>query len=50
MDASGINLTNPELNLLMDRYRVPGTSGAIDYQRFCDQSNKVGIDPGETTT
>lgn len=27
--------------MLLDRYRVPGGGGAIDYQRFCDQCNKV---------
>lgn len=41
MDASGIGLSREELGLVINRYRVPGGGGAIDYQRFCDQSNKV---------
>lgn len=41
MDASGIGLNREELDMLVNRYRVPGGGGAIDYQRFCDQSNKV---------
>lgn len=41
IDASGIGLTKEELGLVINRYRVPGGGGAIDYQRFCDQSNKV---------
>lgn len=41
MNASGIDLTKEELGLLINRYRVPAGNGAIDYQKFCDQSNKV---------
>lgn len=41
MDVSGIGLTRAELGLLANRYRVPGGGGFIDYQKFCDQSNKV---------
>ncbi|CAM9953786.1 unnamed protein product [Pylaiella littoralis] len=41
MDASGIGLTQEELGLLINRYTVPAGNGAIDYQIFCDQMNKV---------
>ncbi|CAM9198963.1 unnamed protein product [Ectocarpus sp. 8 AP-2014] len=41
MNASGIGLTQEELGLLINRYRLPAGSGLIDYQKFCDQSNKV---------
>lgn len=41
MDVSGIGLTKEELGLLIQRYRAPGDGGLIDYQKFCDQSNKV---------
>lgn len=41
MNASGIGLTDEELGLLINRYRVPAGNGAIDYQKFCDQTNKV---------
>ncbi|CAN0524630.1 unnamed protein product, partial [Scytosiphon promiscuus] len=40
MDVSGIGLTKEELGLLINRYRTPGGGGLIDYQKFCDQSNK----------
>lgn len=41
MNASGIGLTQEELGLLINRYAVPAGNGAIDYQKFCDQMNKV---------
>ncbi|CAM9185097.1 unnamed protein product [Ectocarpus sp. 12 AP-2014] len=41
MNASGIGLTQEELGLLINRYRLPAGNGLIDYQKFCDQSNKV---------
>eukprot|EP00903_Cladosiphon_okamuranus_P012495 g11700.t1 len=41
MNASGIGLTKEELGLLINRYRIPAGNGLIDYQKFCDQSNKV---------
>ncbi|CAM9420101.1 unnamed protein product [Laminaria digitata] len=41
MDVSGIGLTKDDLGLLINRYRAPGGGGLIDYQKFCDQSNKV---------
>lgn len=41
MNASGIDLTKEELGLLIKRYRIPAGNGLIDYQKFCDQSNKV---------
>lgn len=42
MNASGIDLTQEELGLLINRYTIPTGKGAIDYQKFCDQMNKVG--------
>lgn len=50
MDASGIDLTKEELGLLINRYRVPAGNGAIDYQKFCDQSNKVRYIQGKQTS
>lgn len=41
MDASGIGLTRDELGLVISRYKIPGGGGGINYQKFCDQSNKV---------
>lgn len=41
MNASGIGLTEVELGLLINRYKVPAGDGAIDYQKFCDQMDKV---------
>lgn len=41
MDASGIGLTREELGLVISRYKIPGSGGGINYQKFCDQSNKV---------
>ncbi|CAM9943648.1 unnamed protein product [Scytosiphon promiscuus] len=41
MNTSGIGLTEQELGLLINRYKVPAGDGAIDYQKFCDQMDKV---------
>lgn len=41
MDASGIGLTREELGLVINRYKIPEGGGAVNYQKFCDQSNKV---------
>ena len=50
MDVSGIDLTKEDLGLLINRYRAPGGGGLIDYQKFCDQSNKVRNTTTTTTT
>lgn len=41
MGASGIHLKPEELALLKLRYQVPGLRGVVNYQRFCDQIDKV---------
>ncbi|KDO20701.1 hypothetical protein SPRG_13913 [Saprolegnia parasitica CBS 223.65] len=40
LDASGVRLSRAEVELLLQKYRVPDAPRLVDYRRFCDLIDK----------